>query len=50
MAAARIDLAGLQNELTSFERKFEDWAGKTAGSAEAMKNEHLNILRQFQGA
>jgi hypothetical protein len=50
MVTARVDLAGLQQELKGFANSVDSWAAHSVAAAEAAKEEHLTRLRGFQSA
>jgi len=48
MVTARIDLKGLNNELTGFKTAFDKWAQTVVSDADLQKDRHHNQLRELQ--
>lgn len=48
MVTARIDLKGLNNELTGFKTAFDKWAQNVVSDADLQKDRHHNQLRELQ--
>lgn len=48
MVTARIDLQGLNKEISSFKETFDSWAQLSVADAEARKESHFKTLRDFQ--
>ena len=49
MVTARIDLSGLNAELSQFKAGFESWISSSVKSTEAHKDAHIKCLRESQG-
>lgn len=49
MAIARIDLAGLQQDINQFKNKFEGWVAETSTDADLLRDNHISTLRELQG-
>ena len=48
MVTARIDLKGLNNELTGFKTAFDKWAQNVLSETELQKERHSSQLRELQ--